>query len=187
MTFEVEQKYHVDDPDDLERRIVDLGGKPGPAERHNDSYFNHPCRDFVETKEALRIRRVDGRPYVTYKGPKLPGAIKARKELEWTIAPGDPDGTLTEQLWRELGFRPVATVSKTRRTFRFNNHLQTFGVMMDDVDRLGSFAEIELVVGGPTEVERARQQIAELAARLELNRDESSSYLRMFLALDTPE
>ena len=187
MSYEVEQKYHVDDPADLAERLRALGGKTDGTERHQDTYYNHPCRDFAETKEALRIRRVDGIPHLTYKGTKLPGAVKARRELEWPLAPGDPDGQRNEELWQLLGFREVATVRKSRRSFRFDGHFSEFTVMIDEVDRLGNFAEIELVVAQTHAVESARQRILDFAEQLGLHRDEPRSYLRMFLGLDDPK
>lgn len=187
MSYEVEQKYHVDDLQALLGRLDKIGAKAGSVESHRDTYFNHPCRDFAETKEALRIRRIDGIPHLTYKGRKLPGEIKARRELEWALGPGDSDGTQTEELWGMLGFRSVATVAKTRRNFRLADHLSKFAVMIDEVDRLGTFAEIELIVAEEPAVASARQEIADLAEQLGLIRDEPSSYLRMFLALDGGE
>jgi len=187
MTFEVEQKFHVEDRDRLESRLRDLGATLGPVERHRDTYYNHPCRDFSQTREALRIRRLDGAPFVTYKGPKLPGTVKARRELEWALSPGDSDGSRTEELWQHLGFRKVATVCKSRWPYQMSGELSDFAVVIDEVDGLGTFAEVERVVEGPPQIDPARQQILELADRLGLSGPESRSYLRMFLEVDRPE
>ena len=187
MSYEVEQKFLVDDPEALQNRLIELGASPSPSEQHSDTYYNHPCRDFSETHEALRIRRINNQPYLTYKGTKLPGGVKARRELEWSLAPGDPDGSQTEELWKLLGFRRVATVTKTRRSFNLTANTSPFTVVIDEVDGLGFFAEIELIVAGPAEVEPARQRILELAVDLCLSANESRSYLRMFLGLDRSE
>lgn len=186
MTFEVEQKFYVDQRPQLESRLAELGAVAGPRQSHSDTYYNHPCRDFAETMEALRIRRIDGVPHLTYKGAKLPGEVKARRELEWSLAPGDLDGSRTEELWQMLGFRPVATVSKTRQTYALSGDLSVFSVVIDEVDRLGTFAEVELVVQQKAEVDLARRRVIELAGTLGLQRAESRSYLRMFLALGDP-
>ena len=184
MTFEVEQKFHVDDLADLERRLDQMGAVKQRPEQHADTYYNHPNRDFAETREALRVRRVDGVPMVTYKGTKLPGAIKARRELEWRLDPGDPDGQLMEELLGSLSFRRVATVEKRRCYYSLPAEFTVFGVMVDEVTSLGLFAEIELIVSDSTEIEIARGRIAQLSERLGLSRAESRSYLRMILELD---
>jgi adenylate cyclase class 2 len=183
-SFEVEQKYHVDDLDTLERKLRQWGAVEQPPHQHSDTYFNHPSRDFAQTQEALRIRRVDGCPLVTYKGPKLPGAIKARRELEWQLDPGDPDGTKMEELLEVLGFRRVAMVRKQRRRFAMSGDLADFGVVIDQVARLGLFAEIELIVADHAHIESSRDRIGRLGEQLGLHRSEPRSYLRMLLEQD---
>ena len=178
--IEVEQKYHVDDPIVLRERLAQLGAIEQPQQQHSDTYYNHPCRDFAETHEALRLRRCDGVPMVTYKGTKLPGAVKARRELEWRLDPGDDDGTKMESLLVLLGFRAVATVKKTRCSFLISHDKTEFTATIDQVDSLACFAEIERVVSDG-EIEVARQQIVDLAPKLGLHQAESRSYLRMLL------
>lgn len=183
MSFEIEQKFHVDDLPCLENRLTELEAVEQRIEQHSDSYYNHPSRDFRETKEALRIRRVDGVPMITYKGPKMPGLIKARQECEWRLDPGDPDGFSTEELLQILGFRPVAIVRKTRRCFSLPGEMADFGVVIDSVQFVGTFAEVELVVAEANEIELARERIADLSSHLGLVRDEPRSYLTMLLEL----
>lgn len=183
MSFEIEQKFHLDDLGCLENRLAELGAVEQGVEQHSDSYYNHPSRDFRETKEALRIRRVDGIPMITYKGPKFPGAVKARLEREWRLDPGDPDGSSTEELWQMLGFRAVAIVRKRRRCFRLPGEMTDFAVVIDEVDHLGLFAEVELIVPRESDIERARVRIGELSGHLGLQRAEPRSYLTMLLEL----
>lgn len=183
MSFEIEQKYHLEDVGALECRLADLGATETALEQHRDRYYNHPSRDFRETSEALRIRRVDGIPLITYKGPKFPGEVKARLEREWRLDPGDPDGSATEELLQILGFDPAATVRKERRCFDLPGEYRDFCVVIDDVCDLGRFAEVELVVDEISEIEEARRRIGDLARDLGLNRAEPRSYLRMLLDL----
>ena len=197
--FEVEQKYRVGDEPALRERLSRLGAVPGGRETHVDTYFNHPCRDFATTREALRIRRIDGRPRITYKGVKLPGDIKARRELEWPLDPGDPDGDNAEELLRLLGFREVAVVRKRRESFlcpqlpaepddgnglgRPEKQSPSGGlvVTIDDVERLGTFAEIEATAMAIDDVAAARDRVAGLAAGLALRAAEQKSYLRLLV------
>lgn len=183
MSFEIEQKFHIDEIDALQRRLNELGAVEEGLDRHADSYFNHPCRDFRETKEALRVRRVNGVPMITYKGTKLPGAVKARLEREWRLDPGDPDGKLTEELLKLLGFQPVATVRKRRRSYVLPGESADFAVVIDEVQSLGLFAEVELVVANESEIEAARERISSLSKSLGLTRPEPRSYLTMLLEL----
>uniref|UniRef100_UPI00356A17DF class IV adenylate cyclase n=1 Tax=Novipirellula sp. TaxID=2795430 RepID=UPI00356A17DF len=162
--FEVEQKFHLDDSTATEAMLLEAGFQAVETQTHRDTYYNHPCRDFAQSKEALRVRRVNGLPWITYKGTKLPGAIKARRELEWELGPGDADGDKTEELLQLLGFQRVAEVCKTRRVFEPDESAAEsnrgdwvgFSVVLDDVQQVGRFAEIELIAENESDVPQAR-------------------------------
>jgi adenylate cyclase class 2 len=189
--FEIEQKFHISDCRELVEKLDAIGAILVSEKDNTDTYYNHPCRDFAQTGEALRVRREDGLPMVTYKGQKLPGDVKAREELEWRLDPGDTDGTLMERLLTQLGFHLVATVTKRRQTYRWGRSADPLTITIDEVPGLGSatapglFAEIETVLDSNApaadEIEAARARVSELAERLGLNRPESRSYLRMIL------
>jgi len=189
--FEVELKFRIDDRGDFRHRLAGAGAVLVSADTNADSYYNHPCRDFAQTGEALRIRREGDIPMITYKAAKLPGSVKAREELEWRLDPGDADGTSMEKLFQRLGFCHVATVTKNRTTFRVGGAEDAMTVTMDEVADIGSdggvghYAEIECVIPSDspseTEIRLARQRVTELAKQLGLSSPESRSYLRMLL------
>jgi adenylate cyclase class 2 len=56
--YEVEQKYRVDDLAAVQERLCALGAAWDDEVQQVDRYFAHPCRNFSETDEALRIRQV---------------------------------------------------------------------------------------------------------------------------------
>lgn len=186
--FEVELKYCVTDLARTRERISAIGGHAASTCEHRDTYLNHPCRDFRVTGEALRIRRIDGVPMVTYKSavdPGHAGQAKARQEFEWRLDPGDGDGTLTESLFANLGFEVVATVEKQRTTFQVAGDVNPPTITLDHLNGIGWFVEIECVlpVAQPSEVEvsQARHQVQLIADRLGLSSPEPRSYLRIML------
>ncbi|MAI35092.1 MAG: class IV adenylate cyclase [Rhodopirellula sp.] len=181
MTYEVEQKYHLQDLQSFERALKACDAVEELIQHHADTYYNHPCRDFAATNEAFRIRRIGDVPMITYKGPKLPGAIKARREMEWRLDPGDQDGSQTAELLEHLGFKEVATVRKIRRPFRVRDTTGPFGVVIDEVQGLGFFVEVEVMVEKQESIEQARLKIEMIAGQLGLQQPESRSYLRMVL------
>lgn len=180
--IEVEQKYRVDDVQGLLNRL-DMHGatETSEPEEHADTYYNHPSRDFAETNEAFRVRRINGAAWMTYKGSKMPGLVKARREIELRIGQSDDDGLAFESALELLSFRRVATVKKRRRSFRINSDDGFLTIAIDDVETLGGFAEIEMVVDDENRVGGARQSILSLATQLGLDQDEPRSYLTMLL------
>jgi adenylate cyclase class 2 len=118
---------------DVRERLKELGARYIQTEFQHDVYFTHPCRDFRETDEALRIRRVKDRFYLTYKGPKLDSETKTREELEYEV----PEGV--REILLKLGFSEYGTVKKKRESYE----VEGLEVCLDEVEGLGSFIEIE--------------------------------------------
>ncbi len=185
--IEIELKYAVQDDLELRRRLTGLQAVAAPIERHVDSYYRHPCRDFAASGEALRIRRINGRPFITYKGPKerldsgSTVGIKVRSELEWALSPGDNQGDNMTELLVQLGFTLVADVVKRREPFEVLLGKRRVTATIDTVESLGTFAEVECMANDISEQANALHAVAEVAKRLYLGESEPRSYLRMVL------
>ncbi|MBL9082032.1 MAG: class IV adenylate cyclase [Planctomycetales bacterium] len=180
MKLEVEQKFRIDDPAALRQRLSDCGVKFAAAVRQSDAYFNHPARDFARTDEALRIRSIGDENFVTYKGPKLDRTVKTRHELEQPIAPGRAAAEKFTELLVALGFRPSAVVDKSRSAALFKFGGVDFELAWDEVDGIGTFLEIELVVDAEAR-DTAKSRILALQQELGLTTVERRSYLEMVL------
>jgi adenylate cyclase class 2 len=181
MSFEVEMKFRTDGHEDLARRIVSLGGLPAAAIDQEDIYLSHPSRDFAETKEALRLRRVGVSNRLTYKGPKQGGATKTREEIEIAFAEGDEAHGQMLRLWEQLGFRPVAVLHKRRQPYALDSQGRALEVVLDTAEGLGTFVEVEAIAGDESDLAAAQSAVLGLAKALGLTEIEPRSYLRMAL------
>jgi adenylate cyclase class 2 len=181
MQFEVEQKFPLEDVAEVEQRLKELGAQAMETVEQVDQYFNHPVRDFAQTDEALRLRSVQGKNFITYKGPKLDAGTKTRRELELPLPHGSAAVGGFVELLTALGFQSVATVRKTRRAFQVQWQGKCVEAALDDVAQVGQFIELELL-SEETEIEAAKSCIASLAARLGMTISERRSYLEMLLA-----
>jgi adenylate cyclase, class 2 len=188
MSYEVEQKFPLADIAALENALAALRASISQPHSEVDLYFAHPARDFAKTDEALRIRCKGSAAYITYKGPKIDATTKTRQEIELPLAAdGESTGTSAEEsatAWRglleKLGFSPVAEVRKSRRKAFVLWQGRRIEVSLDDVEQVGTFAELELVVDA-AELEPAKACIASLAAHLGLAASERRSYLELLL------
>lgn len=181
MTHEVEQKFPVPDLQAVEARLPRVGARPTGEERQVDRYFNHPSRDFSATDEALRIRSIGERNFVTYKGPKVSTRSKARRELELPLAAGPTAADQFAELLTALGFRPVTMVVKRRRNFKVEWHGREGAIALDEVEDLGAFVEIEFVAA-EHEWQAAEADLESVAAALALDGAERRSYLELLLS-----
>src|SRR5262245_46843744 len=143
--LEIEQKFAGADFASLEQVLASWGVRHFEEHIEEDQYLAAPDRDFRVTGEAFRIRRSGADACLTYKGPRLPGEVKTRTELELPLPTGATMYEQYLQLFRHLGYRPVAVVRKRRREYRLSRSGFTMQVCLDDVDRLGHYAEVEIV------------------------------------------
>ena len=168
--FEVEVKAPVKDADALINAILKKGAGFLKSETNSDIYYNHPSRDFAETDEAFRIRKVDNKYFFTYKGPKIGTAAKSRIERELEIN----DYETAREIVSLLGFRETGRVNKQREIYTCGD----ITICIDNVDGLGVFVEIEKT--GP-EREPLEKEVIRFASELGISGFERRSYLEMIL------
>lgn len=180
MQIEVEQKFAVDSFAAIEAKLAELGAQIGPPVEQCDRYFAHPARDFAATDEALRIRRIGEKNFITYKGPKLDAKTKTRRELELPLVDGEAGAEQFTELLAALGFTPVGEVRKHRRHATLLWQDRPIEVALDEVDDVGTFVEVELVVD-EAERESATAVVESLAAHLGLTHAERRGYVQLLL------
>jgi adenylate cyclase class 2 len=180
MKYEVEQKFHVENLSAIEEALRELGAGIGGPVSQSDRYLSHPGRDFARTDEALRLRSDGESNFITYKGPRIDQTTKTRRELELALPDGQEFTTQLAELLTLLGFGVVADVRKRRRSAKVDWQGSTIEVVLDEVEGLGTFVELETCTD-EAGVEAARQQIGSLAERLGLKRNERRSYCELIL------
>ena len=108
--LEIEVKYPLADRATVVAQLLTWGAIAAAPRTDEDQYFNAPDRDFKQTDEAFRLRRIGARNFFTYKGPKLDTATKTRTEIELPFADGREQDAVRMLVC--LGYRPVAGVRK---------------------------------------------------------------------------
>jgi len=131
--LEVEVKAKIKNLEEFKKRLKETNAKFLKTEIQEDLYFNHPCRDFAETDEALRIRKINDKTFLTYKGKRLDAETKTREEIEINC------GEEISEILTRLGFKTVANVQKDRKEYEF----EKLHICVDKVEQLGNFVEIE--------------------------------------------
>ena len=155
MAVEIEAKMSVDSFDAVRTKLREVGATPAGAHFEVNTFFDTAERGLVARGEGLRLRlnRDDatGREthVVTFKGPRRPGALKSREEIEFDVSPGAAAAELLER----LGYRRTLSFEKRRETWELGG----CKVELDEVPHLGQFVEVE----GPGEqiVLRVREQL----------------------------
>ena len=179
--LEIEQKFRCPNPDAIRDRLLVTGLANPDRTEEVDSYFNAPDRDFAVTGEAFRLRQIGDRNALTYKGPKRTDATaKVRLEIELPVEPGQSGADAATAMMTALGFRPVATVRKSRTSFHTTRNGFAVTICLDRCEGVGSFAEIE-ILAEESNLPMAELTVREYATELGLTDAEPRSYLRMTL------
>jgi len=165
--MEIEVKAPIDDGDAVIRKAIALGAKIVNERDQEDLYFAHPVRDFGQTDEALRLRKDGAKQVMTYKGPKIDKRSKTREEIEFVVPYSDMRTVLAR-----LGFKESFKVRK----HRVELELEGVSLCIDEVEGLGSFAELEYE---GQDVETGLKKIESLKKRLSIEGNETRSYLEL--------
>ncbi|MCC6003414.1 MAG: class IV adenylate cyclase [Thermofilum sp.] len=170
MPREVEAKFFISDPRFVRVKLMELGADYVDSVDQVDIYFQHPCRDFACSDEALRLREnssKSGRSVeLTYKGPRGRGWAKERVEISSRLV----DSGEMQSILEVLGFKPIARLVKHREFYTFRG----VEVSIDYVEGLGYFVELEDRGGG-------MKALREVASLLGLGEPVSETYLELYL------
>ena len=168
--LEIEIKSYCSDHSSVESKLIELGADKIKAVYEEDVYFQHPSRDFKQSGEAFRIRRIDDKYFITYKGPKINTKSKTRYEAETGIS----DGKTGRDIIERIGFTEAGTVTKERKIYS----LDGIEICLDHVHNLGDFVELEKLGEDYVSIEK---ELFILADKLGLADFTSRSYLNLLM------
>ena len=165
IAVEQEAKFRLDSTEQGSARIDTLDPRVDVA-RHFESntLYDFPDERLSKRDEALRLRRVGEKAWLTWKGPQHgSGRIKQRRELETFLS----DADAMEGILEAIGASPCFRYEKYRTCFRV-----TGGMLTLDETPIGSFIEIEA----------SPERIADLAAQLGFDMNDAIrwSYPRLY-------
>lgn len=164
---EVKVKIEAFQINNIRKKLLALGAILEERIKESDSYFTAPHRDFIKTKECLRVRETSGYLELTYKGPTT-SSMDNRKQF-WKTEINIPlrsSKKEVELLLDSLNFTKVVEVVKNRERFILGRQKITF----DNIKNLGWFLEIENIITNEQEREKALDENINLLKELGLNK-----------------
>ena len=147
MAEEIEAKVRVADPDAFRRCMVERGGEPQWSEAEFNRLFDDAAGTLRRSGSAVRLRAVEAglrcggavaQTFLTYKGPRRPGPLKQREEVETEVESAEA----MRGILGHLGLHETFCYEKRRTVW----HVGPCEVALDELPHLGWFVEVE----GPT-------------------------------------
>ncbi len=165
---EVEIKVKIDSSKvkEIRKRIFDLRAIFKEKIEEKDSYFTAPHRDFIKTKECLRIRERDNSLELTYKGPSTDDMVKKKQfwkseiNISFNTTPEE-----IEMLLKFLDFRKIVEVKKEREKFVIGEQIIT----LDNIIGIGYFLEVETKVKNKEDREKALEKNIDIIRKIGLD------------------
>lgn len=163
--IEVEVKARLDDPAPVEERLLSMAVLLDRID-HRDTYFTYAHLPGY-TSQRFRLRRSKGRARVTIKQDLASEGVEASLESDFEV--DDPEAF--ERFALLFGFRVLVQKRKQGRRYLVEDAacppgLERAVVELVEVEGLGKFIEIEIMVEQPSQVSAARQRISRIMAAL---------------------
>jgi adenylate cyclase, class 2 len=155
MAVELEIKLKVDDHAAVVERLREAGARHVSDVLEINRFFDAPDGGLRTADRGLRIRTNRNlasdqvQHVLTYKGPRQPGPMKRREEIEFAVNEVDAAAAFLSA----MGYQKVRSFEKRRSTWT----LGECEVVLDVVPYLGAFVEIEGASIG--EIERIQRDL----------------------------
>ncbi|HEX6073856.1 MAG TPA: class IV adenylate cyclase [Micromonosporaceae bacterium] len=176
---EIEVKYHARDLAELTAELRRRGVALSPPVYQDDQAYAQDGWHYGMSKRGVafaRLRTQDGRHLFTLKRPT--DNELACLEFETEVADRDQ----MHEAIQHMGFHPTVRIVKTRRSAR----LGELSLCLDDVEHIGTFLEIERVIGPGRTGEAVQAELhafaTSLGVELERTTDTYDSLIRAALA-----
>ncbi|HZK82922.1 MAG TPA: class IV adenylate cyclase [Humisphaera sp.] len=165
MAVEIEAKMAVKDLGAVRARIKECGATRLGAFAEVNTFFDTDDRSLLAADKGLRLRLKRNTEtgeedhIITYKGPRQPGPLKSREEVELAVE-GSAEAI---KLLESLGFAKTLSFEKRRESWLLDN----CEIELDELPYIGNYVEIE----GPDE-----QTVLRVRKRLNLSDRELIKY-----------
>lgn len=159
---EIELKFKVDNIDDIISFLEKSNCKISNIECQYDTIYVQNL-DNVESTEGsiwLRVRKTDEKIELNYK--KQSAKKMESEEIEFEVNSYEKANAFL----KALGFKEWFQVNKKRRYSKY----QDYNICIDEVERLGTFVEIELLVNEQNDI-NYEEQLLNVAKEIGINTD----------------
>ena len=161
--IELEASYHLgENYEDILEKIKEQNFKLVEDSVEEDTYFTDKNLEFVKSRTCLRTRKTnEDFLELTYK-PKTDNSTEkyGKKEVNLRLDPKDYEDT--KYVINQLGYIEYVSFKKYRQVYSKNINGFEYNIMIDKIDGVGNFIELEILANTEEEKEKIRRAKEEL-------------------------
>ena len=133
---EIEVKIRIDDIKTLREKILHLSAIPEKERFYEENtLYDFPSQALYKKRQALRLRKMNKKSFLTFKGPpQISRKFKIREEYETEVK----NEKQLRRILKSLGLTPVFNYQKYRTIYR-----KKFLKISLDETSIGNFIELE--------------------------------------------
>ncbi|MFA6896979.1 MAG: class IV adenylate cyclase [Patescibacteria group bacterium] len=158
--IEIEIRAKIHNPDEIKKKLADLGAIWNGSKRQTDRIFGH--KQFLDENNMIiegglsaRIRTIDNKSALEFKEiSREKGGMEINADLS--------DANIGIEFLEKLGFEEAFTVAKQRDFYSCKN----LEIAVDDVEQLGHFVEIEKMIDFGRDKDAAKQECLDFLKEL---------------------
>lgn len=165
--IELEASYHLNDNySEILDKIKVEKFKLISEEIEEDTYYTDKDLVFVNNRICLRTRKInDDYLELTYK-PKSDDLTEKYGKKEVNIKIDVKDYKDIKYVLTELGYLKYVSFKKYRKTYSKKMNNAEYNIMIDKIDGIGSFIELEILVNTEEEKEKLHDELDDFVKRM---------------------
>jgi putative adenylyl cyclase cyaB len=169
--IELEASYHLgENYEDILEKIEEQNFKLVEDSVEEDTYFTDKNLEFVKSRTCLRTRKTnEDFLELTYK-PKTDNSTEkyGKKEVNLRLDPKDYEDT--KYVINQLGYIEYVSFKKYRQVYSKNINGFEYNIMIDKIDGVGNFIELEILANTEEEKEKLRTELDKFVERMNCNK-----------------
>ncbi|MCD6194464.1 MAG: class IV adenylate cyclase [Candidatus Aminicenantes bacterium] len=133
---EIEVKIKIKSLTSLFQQLETLGAQKIKEKYYEtNTLYDFPSQELLQKRSALRVRKINKKCFLTYKGPPQPSrSFKIREEYETEVK----NEKQLRKILKKLGLKQTFTYAKYRTVYRY----QRLKIFVDETP-IGNFIELE--------------------------------------------
>lgn len=165
--IEMEESFVIeDDFKNLLKKIEEEKFKFVDENIEEDTYYTDPDEVFVRDRICLRTRKTnDDKLELTYK-PKTDNRTEQYGKKESNVGVSVKDYKDIQYIINELGYIEYVSFKKHRKTYTKTIDGIEHNIMLDTINGVGKYAELEMIVHSKEEQEKAREELDDFVKRM---------------------